>query len=188
VAATPADFSAPLPIVPVTPKWTTGPGDLVWWTPGSPYEIHAYELTGKLAHVITLDRDAVPVTGEVRELIADGLRRSAGRGPGGIGLVENALSRAKWPDVLPQLAGLWVSDPDGRVFTAPYSASSFDPGAPIVLDVFEPDGGFSGSLRLPPAFSPKRFAGGFVYGVATDDLGVTFAVRYAIERSRAVTP
>ncbi len=184
VPATPASPSAPLPIVPVSGKWTTGPGDLVWWTPGRPYEIHAIDATGDPVRAITLDREAVPVTQDVRDAIAAGLRRSAGSGPGGIGLVENALARAEWPEALPHLAGIWVSDPDGRVFAAPYSASSFDPSAVLTLDVFEADGSYSGSLRLPPAYSPRRFAGGAVYGVETDELGVNYAVRYRIEREK----
>jgi hypothetical protein len=189
VAGTPSDPSARLPIVPTVPRWTTGPGQLVWWTPGRPYEIRAYDGSGKPVRTLTLDREAVPVTREVREAIAAGLRASAVRGAGETGLVENALSRAEWPDALPHVADLWVSFPDGRVFAAPYLAESFLPGAPQVLDVFEPAGGYSGVLTLPARFSPRRFAGGFVYGVETDELDLEYAVRYALVRTeRAVTP
>ena len=189
VAGTPSDPSARLPIVPTVPRWTTGPGQLVWWTPGRPYEIRAYDGSGKPVRMLTLDREAVPVTREVREAIAAGLRASAARGAGETGLVENALSRADWPDELPHVADLWVSSPDGRVFAAPYLPESFQPGAPRVLDVFEPDGIYSGVLTLPARFSPRRFAGGFVYGVETDDLELEYAVRYALKRmERAVTP
>ena len=189
VAATPSDPSARLPIVPTVPRWTTGPDELVWWTPGRPYEIRSYDGAGSPVRKITLDRVAVPVTREVREAIAEGLRASAARGAGDLGLVENALSRADWPDELPHVADLWVSFPDGRVFSAPYLPESFQPGAPRVLDVFEPDGIYSGVLTLPARFSPRRFAGGFVYGIETDDLELEYAVRYALKRmERAVTP
>lgn len=189
VAGTPSDPSARLPIVPAIPRWTTGPGPLVWWTPGRPYEIRAYDGTGRPVRTLTLDREAVPVTREVREAIAAGLRASAARGAGEIGLVENALSRADWPDELPHVADLWVSFPDGRVFSAPYLPESFQPGAPKLVDVFEPDGGYSGVLTLPARFSPRRFAGGFVYGVETDELDLEYAVRYVLVRTEPeVTP
>lgn len=182
VAAPPTDPGAPLPIVPAAPKWTTGPGDRVWWTPGSPYEITAFDPTGEPVRAITLDRPAVPVTTEVRESIAEAMRRAAGSAPGGISLVEHALSRAEWPQALPHLAGIWVSNPDGMVFAAPFSALSFDPEAGMTLDVFEADGSYAGTILLPPGFSPRRFANGAVYGVETDELDVNYAVRYRIER------
>ena len=189
VAATPSDPSARLPIVPTVPRWTTGPGGLIWWTPGRPYEIHAYDGAGSPVRTITLDRAAIAVSREVREAISEGLRASAARVAGEIGLVENALSRAEWPDELPHVADLWVSFPDGRVFTAPYLPESFQPGARKVLDVFEPDGSYSGVLTLPARFSPRRFAGGFVYGVETDELDLEYAIRYALVRTeRDITP
>jgi len=184
VSAAPTAPNAPLPIVPVAPTWTTGPEDLLWWAPGSPYEIKAFDSTGEPVRAITLDRPAIPVTPEVREAIADGMRRSAGSAPGGIRLVENALSRAEWPQALPHVARIWVSEPDGTVFAAPYSALSFDPRAGMTLDVFDADGSYTGTLRLPPRFSPRRFANGGVYGVETDELDVNYAVRYRIEQER----
>ena len=189
VDAIPSDPSARLPIVPPVPKWTTGPGDLVWWTPGSPYEIRAYDGTGKLVRAISLDRAAVPVNRVVREAIAEGLRASATAGAGDGGIVENALSRAEWPDELPHVADVWVSFPDGTVFSAPYRTESFQPGTPMMLDVFEADGRYSGTLTLPARFSPRRFAEGFVYGVESDELDLEYAVRYPVRPTRGgVTP
>jgi hypothetical protein len=180
--ATPSDPGAPLPMVPVTPKWATGPDDQVWWSPGSPYEIRVLDAAGNPLRSITLDREAVEVDSRLRTSIARGLMRSAREQVGDVGLVESALARARWPEQLPHLAGLWVSSPTGRVFAAPYTEASFDRGAEMLLDVFEADGRYSGTLSLPPGFSPRRFSDGSVFGVATDDLGLHFAVRYSIVR------
>lgn len=189
VAATPSDPSARLSLVATVPRWTTGPEEMIWWTPGSPYEIRSYDGSGKPVRTITLDRPAVPVTREVREAIAEGLRASATDAGGDLGIVEDALSRAEWPELLPHVSELWVSFPDGQVFSAPYRTESFQPGAPKTLDVFEPDGGYSGTLILPARFSPRQFGGGYVYGVETDDLDLEYAVRYRLLRTgRAVTP
>ena len=52
------------------------------------------------------------------------------------------------------------------------------------LDVFEPDGSYVGRLDLPGGFTPRRFAAGAVYGVATDRLDVSYAVRYRLQEPK----
>ena len=93
----------------------------------------------------------------------------------------SARSRASWPDALPHLASIWVSTPGGRVFAAPFTSGMFNERPSLLIDVFEQDGRYSGSLTLPAGFSPRRFADGAVFGVTTGELGVTYAVRYRIE-------
>jgi hypothetical protein len=104
----------------------------------------------------------------------------AGVAAGGAAL-DAVLERASWPDALPYLASIWVSTPWGRVFAAPFTSGMFDERPSLLIDVFEPDGRYSGSLTLPAGFSPRRFADGAVFGVTTDELGVTYAVRYRLE-------
>jgi hypothetical protein len=178
--ATPASPSSPIEIVPVRPAWSIGPDGLVWWSPGTPYELRAFDREGTPLRAITLDRDAIRVTPAIEERLIAGLRSSAASGPGGAALIEQALGRARWPEFLPHVVDLWASHPDGRLFALPWTAESFDEGASRSLDVFEADGSLIARLTLPPGFSPRRFANGAVYGVERDDLGIGYAVRYRI--------
>ncbi len=180
VPATSASPSSPIEIVPVRPSWSVGPRGLTWWAPGTPYELRAYDEKGTPVREVRLERDAIRVTRQVEETLIEGLRASAADGPGGAAVVEQVVERARWPGSLPLVAELWVSYPDGRVYALPWSVDSFDGSAPRQLDVFEPEGRYAARLTLPPGFSPRRFANGFVYGVERDELGIHYAVRYAI--------
>ena len=180
VPATPASPSSPIDIVPVRPSWSAGPGDLIWWSPGTPYELRGYDAKGTPVRIITLDREPIRVTREIEEALIRDLRASAAAGPGGSAVVERALERARWPKSLPHVADLWVSHPGGQLFVLTWAADSYDATAPRRLDVFEKGGRYAAQLTLPSRFSPRRFADGAVYGVERDELGVDYAVRYAI--------
>ncbi|MCL7926355.1 MAG: hypothetical protein M8841_01090 [marine benthic group bacterium] len=180
VPSTPASPSSPIEIVPVRPSWSVGPQGLTWWTPGTPYEIRAYDEAGTPVRAIRLERDAIRVTPRVEEMLIAGLRASAADGPGGAAVVEQVIERARWPGSLPHVAELWVSHPDGRLFALPWSADSFEASSAKQVDVFESGGRYAARLTLPPGFSARRFADGFVYGVERDELGIQYAVRYTI--------
>ena len=183
VRAPPADPTADVEMVATTPQWSVGQGPVIWWTPGSPYELRSYGPGGELLAIARLPREATPVTRELRSAIESDLRRSYMEGvAAGVAALDAVLERASWPDALPHVAAIWVSAPDGRVFASPFTSGMFDERPSMLIDVFEPDGQYSGSLTLPAGFSPRRFADGAVFGVTTDELGVTYAVRFRIEK------
>ena len=181
VDAPPTDPTADVEIVATKPQWSVGPGPVVWWTPGSPYELRSFGSDGELLTVARLPREATRVTRGLRASIESSLRLTAVDAMGGRAAIDAVLERARWPEALPHVAAVWVSDPDGHVFAAPFASGMFDALPSLLLDVFEADGQYSGMLSLPAGFSPRRFARGSVYGVATDELGVTYAVRHRIE-------
>lgn len=51
---------------------------------------------------------------------------------------------------------------------------------PVVYDVFEPDGTFLGSVRLPPRTSISRFRGDQVWGVRRGDLDESYVVGFRL--------
>jgi len=183
VRVPPADPTADVEMAATTPQWSVGPGPVIWWTPGTPYELRSYGSAGELLTIARLPREATPVTRELKAAIESDLRRSSIDGAGGSAALDAVLERASWPDALPHVAAIWVSAPDGRVFAAPFNSGMFDERPSMLIDVFEPNGRYSGSLTLPAGYSPRRFADGAVFGVTTDELGVTYAVRYRIEKS-----
>jgi len=163
------------------PRWTTGPGGVVWWTPGSPYELRAVDLSGDPVRTVTLPGTPVSVTHSVREAFAAQLRRSLAE-DGQPTSAARLLERVDFPDVLPRLAGFWVSEPDGRIYAAPFSEAALRAGGPVALDAFEPDGRYLGTMAVPRGFAPHSFTEDAVYGVIEDELGVSYAARYRIER------
>jgi len=183
VRAPPADPTAAVEMAATTPQWSVGPGPVIWWTPGTPYELRSYGSGGELLATVRLPREATPVTRELKAAIESDLRRSSIGGAGGSAALDAVLERASWPDALPHVTAIWVSAPDGRVFAAPFISDMFDERPSMLIDVFGPDGRHSGSLTLPADFSPRRFAHGAVFGVTTGELGVTYAVRYQIQKS-----
>jgi hypothetical protein len=137
-----------------------------------------------LERIVRIPGDGVPIDDALRSRVEAYMLRLQGPGPGGNAAMAGLLERASWPESLPRVARLWVSIPHGRVFSARYEAGLFDDPPTMRVDVFEPDGSYVGRLDLPGGFTPRRFAAGAVYGVATDRLDVSYAVRYRLQEPK----
>ena len=181
VEAVSADPMAEVKLIQVHPRWAIGAGSTLWWTPGDPYELRAYASNGNLERIVRVPGDGVRLDDALRSKIESYLLRLQGPGPGGNLIMAGLIERASWPESLPQVAKLWVSIPRGRVFAARYQEGLYDDPPSMVVDIFEPDGSYAGRLDLPGGFSPRRFAEGAVYGVASDELDVSYAVRYKLQ-------
>lgn len=181
VEATSAEAMAEVKLIQVHPQWAIGLGSTLWWTPGDPYELRAYSSDGDLERIVRVPGDGVRLDDALRSKIEAYLLRLEGPGPGGNSVMAGLVERASWPESLPQVAKLWVSLPRGRVFAARYEEGLYDDPPSMRVDIFEPDGSYAGRLDLPGGFSPRRFAEGAVFGVASDELDVSYAVRYRLQ-------
>lgn len=184
VEAASPDPMAEVKLIQAQPSWAIGAGPVIWWTPGDPYELRAFASDGELERIIRVPGDGVRLDDALRSRIEAYMLGLQGPGPGGNAAMAGLLERANWPESLPRVARLWVSIPHGRVFSARYEAGLFDDPPTMRLDVFEPDGSYVGRLDLPGGFTPRRFAAGAVYGVATDRLDVSYAVRYRLQEPK----
>ena len=94
------------------------------------------------------------------------------------------LERAELPDSLPSIFGLWSSRGGDTLWVGqldlerPWRLER--PNAWVVVDAEE--GRVVNRLPMPDGFRPTRVTHDHVYGVFTDELGVTRARRYLIER------
>lgn len=181
VEAVSADPMAEVKLIQVHPQWAIGPGSTLWWTPGDPYELRAYTSDGALERIVRVPGSGVRLDDALRSKIESYLLRLRGAGPGGNSVMAGLIERASWPESLPRVAKLWVSIPGGRLFVARYGEGLYDDPPSMVVDIFAPDGHYAGRLDLPGGFSPRRFAKGAVYGVSSDELEVSYAVRYRLQ-------
>ena len=174
------DPMAELKLVQAQPVWAVGTGPVIWWTPGDPYELRRFTSGGHLERIVEVPGDGVQLDDALRSKIKAYMLRLQSPGSGGYSVMSGMLDRAIWPESLPRVARLWVSDPRGRVFAARYDEGLFDDPLHMRIDVFDPDGSYEGRLDLPGGFTPRRFVQGAVYGVARDELDVSYAVRYQL--------
>lgn len=150
----------------------------IWLTYGDNYEIRRLDGRGRLRRVLRRPQRRVAFTPEIGERFKAELATEADN-PATLAMLENAV----FPDSLPAAAGLWTSEPDGRLWVG-----VMDPTRPLrleepnALDVFEADGRYLGRLGIPAGFRPTRITADHVYGVWRDELDVSHARRYRIVR------
>jgi hypothetical protein len=150
----------------------------VWLTYGDNYEIRRLDGRGQVRRVLRRPQRRVAFTPEIGERFRAELATEADN-PAALAMLQNAV----FPDSLPAAAGLWTSEPDGRLWVG-----VMDPARPLrleepnALDVFEADGRYLGRLGIPAGFRPTRITADHVYGVWRDELDVSHARRYRIVR------
>lgn len=157
-------------------SWSPLPDGGVWLTFGERYEIRRFDRRGELRSVLRRPEARAALTPEVEKRFKSGLAAEA-RNPAMLAMLENAV----FPDSLPAIAGLWVSEKDGRLWVGVMDAARpprLD--EPNALDVFAPHGRYLGRLPIPPGLRPTRITADHVYGVWRDALDVSYARRYRI--------
>lgn len=98
------------------------------------------------------------------------------------------------PDSKPLFRAIEIGQ-DGRVWLRRYVAAELDDSVPVapageapqrrwreptVYDVWEPDGTFLGTIRLPAGMVARERSGDLVWGTRIDSAGVERIVRYRI--------
>lgn len=156
----------PLPITRIDPAggfWRADAGD---------YRIARIDEGGDTTLVIEAAVDARPVTDADREgWVGPAVARGAPRRS-----LEQIVALAG--ESHPVIAGLTVDD-RGRLWVQRDAA----PDTPPILDVFERDGTYDGSVRpafRPASYMPLRIRAGRMYAIVRDSMGVPYVVRAAL--------
>jgi hypothetical protein len=162
---------------------------------GWPYVIDVYDAGGRHRRRISRAHTEVPVTDNMVEELLRRVRThydTTGANPTWYPAYEGraGLPRVGFvPVVGAMLASadgwLWVRRSD--VVDDPVHAAwtTGQPPQPTVWDVFDPDGRYVRSVRLPAGFTPRVVASDAVVGVQRDEFGVEAVAGYEITRSRS---
>lgn len=97
---------------------------------------------------------------------------------------ERRITALAFPESLPAYTSLLV-DHDGRLWVGEHVSV---PARPRRWAIFDSDGRLIELVETPPRFIPLEITGTFIWGRATDDLGVQYVVAYAFEPSEATPP
>lgn len=161
-------------------SWSPLPDGGVWFAFGERYEIRRFDARGELRSILRRPEARVALTPEVEERFKSGLAEEA-ENPAMLAMLENAV----FPDSLPAVAALLVSEENSRLWVGVMDPSrSLRLDEPNALDGFAFDGRYLGRLPIPRGFRPTRIAADRMYGVWRDELDVSYARRYRIIRGR----
>lgn len=165
---------------PFAPRLVTAArGDRLYAARGGGYELAQYDTTGRLLRLVRLAVPQRPVTAEDVEArieqttstIADAGARQR---------VAAGLRELPTPEHMPTIARLVVDD-EGRLWAMDFLAPR-DTAA--TWRVFDADGGYLGSVRMPRTFTVHEIGAGRVLGVYRDENDVEQVRAYALEGGR----
>jgi hypothetical protein len=147
------------------------------------YEIQVYEPSGRLARLIRLTRDPVPVSPVHGERYIESAVEQIGD-PNQAAALRAQLGSLPLPEFFPPhgamladlLGFLWVED-----FQRPGEEDR-------TWNVFSPEGALSGRLTLPETFSPREIGADYVLGVGWDELDVEYVRMYGLSRPLSPLP
>lgn len=158
--------------IPYSPRlsWTVAPDGTVWFGISDQYRLYQRNLDGDTLRIVEREFDPIPVTAEERDtaLELDFYQRMRDQGAD----VD--------PDRIPEHHPAWngfAVGPEGYVWVVPEVVDSLS----TPIDVFDPAGRYLGRLTLDakirPMYPGPLVRGDQMYGIARDELGVSYVVR-----------
>lgn len=171
------------------PLWDVASDGTLVWAMNSAYEIRAHAPGGSLTTVVRRQASRRPVsredqralTGLVQDMLAD-----QGVPPAALQAISDRLRIAEH---FPALAAIHL-DSDGGIWVQRVGIPSeadddtpldpMNPGSPE-WDVFDANGRWLGTVRLPDRFTMMAIRGDALYGVVRDGLDVQRVVRLRLE-------
>jgi hypothetical protein len=141
------------------------------WTAGSgSYRVARISPAGDTTLILEVDEPPLPLTAADRDAWAEGMASTFERAPQARRELEALL-----PQVKPVLSAL-LTDDEGRLWVG-----RTPPGdAPPEFDVFDPDGEYLASVRMPEGvvtFHPPVIRRGHLYALVRGDFDVQYVVR-----------
>lgn len=140
--------------------------DRVFVGTGDAYQVEVRSPEGRLQSLVRRTHQDVPVTAEDRERYRDAVL--APLSPQGRARMERVLGQIPFPETLPAHGRMLAGD-DGSLWVVRYLPPGG--GAPQ-WDVFDRDGRWLGTLRMPEGFRLQQVVGELALGTFRDDLGV----------------
>ena len=157
--------------------WRFSPTGTVWRLLTGHYELTEMTTDGEVLRRVTKDHEPIPVTDEEREQAIENLEWFTSQG--------GQIDRSKFPASKPATASFFIDD-EGNLWVEQQVAASDSDNAGRIFDLFDPEGRYLGTLRLPFSLAWSRpepiVRDGILYGVTRDELGVQYVVRARIAK------
>ncbi len=158
------------------PMATVSPSQFYYAT-GDEFELEAYDPSGRLARLIRLDRDPVPVTAQdgsryIEEMAAAAATEAQAR------MIRQRLSQLPLPETFPAFANL-MADELGYLWVQQQARPGQDDS---IWEIFNPAGVLMGRVSLPPRVDPLEIGADYLLGLHWDELEVEYLHLYLLER------
>ena len=159
-------------------RWCFSPAGTVWTLLTARYELTEMTTGGEVLRRVTKDHEPIPVTDEEREEAIENLDWFTSQG--------GRIDRSKFPKSKPSTASFFIDD-EGNLWVEQQVAASDADNAGHLFDLFDAEGRYLGTLRLPFSLAWSRpvpiVRKGVLYGVTSDEIGVLYVVRARIVKS-----
>ena len=156
-------------------RWRFSPAGTVWTLLTGRYELTEMTTSGEVLRTVTKDHEPVPVADEEREEAIENLEWFTSQG--------GRIDRSKFPRSKPSTASFFIDD-EGNLWVEQQVAFSDTDNAGRLFDLFDAEGRYLGTLRLPFSLAWSRpepiVREGVLYGVTSDEVGVPYVVRARI--------
>ena len=156
-------------------RWRFSPAGTVWTLLTARYELTEMTTGGEVLRRVTKDHEPIPVTDEEREEAIENLDWFTSQG--------GRIDRSKFPKSKPSTASFFIDD-EGNLWVEQQVAASDADNAGHLFDLFDAEGRYLGTLRLPFSLAWSRpvpiVRKGVLYGVTSDEIGVLYVVRARI--------
>jgi hypothetical protein len=158
------------------PLATVSPSQF-FFAAGNAFEIEVYDPAGRLARLIRLDRDPIPVTAEdgnryIEEMAAAAATDVQAR------MIRQRLSQLPLPETFPAFASL-MADELGFLWVQEQARPGQDDS---VWEIFNPEGALTGRASLPARVFPLEIGADYLLGLHWDELEVEYLHLYLVER------
>ncbi|MCY4399399.1 MAG: 6-bladed beta-propeller [Gemmatimonadetes bacterium] len=157
--------------------WRFSPTGTVWTLLTGRYELIEMTTGGEILRRVTKEHEPIPVTEEEREQAIENLEWFTSQG--------GQIDRSKFPKSKPSTASFFIDD-EGNLWVEQQVAASDSDNAGRLFDLFDPEGRYLGTLRLPFSLAWSRpepiVREGILYGVTSDEVGVQYVVRARIAK------
>ena len=159
-------------------RWRFSPAGTVWTLLTARYELTEMTTGGEVLRRVTKDHEPIPVTDEEREEAIENLDWFTSQ--------SGRIDRSKFPKSKPSTASFFIDD-EGNLWVEQQVAASDADNAGHLFDLFDAEGRYLGTLRLPFSLAWSRPVPigrkGVLYGVTSDEIGVLYVVRARIVKS-----
>lgn len=157
--------------------WRFSPAGTVWTLLTGRYELTETTVGGEVLRRVAKDHEPIPVTNEERERAIENLEWFTDQG--------GRIDRSKFPESKPSTASFFIDD-EGNLWVERQVAAADADDAGRIFDLFDREGRFLGTVRLPFSLAWSRprpvVRDGVLWGVTRDEVGVAYVVRARIEK------